>query len=392
MANSLNFQQVAAILNDVISQAKGAQTLAPVDYADFVNIAQAALLQGIDPLNIGISQVIDRTIISNRPYYAKFPRMEKDSSSWGHMTRKINFVDSDFVDDQGYPLTDGTSIDHYVIRKPKTLQLNFYGRNIVADFVTRTEDQLRTAFSGPDQFGEFISGMFQNLSDKHVQKLEAISRATLGNLITGVVTAGNTNQIVHLLTEYNAVTGITPPLTATTVYDPANYEPFMKWVYGRIQVARDMLTERSQLFHLNVTGKEIQRHTPYGMQQLYMYAPELRQMQARVLSAAFNEDRIEYDSIELVNYWQAIDTPTSVSGTPAYMGSDGSVITAGSDVQVDDIFAVLTDVETLGVHRRIENTIPTPLNARGRYVNYWYHWVFDSFVDYTENAVIFTLD
>lgn len=391
MANTLNFTQVSTILNDIIKQAQGGNPIAPVSYDDFVNIAQAALLQGVDPLNVGISQVIDRTIISTRPYYAKFARMEKDSSSWGHMTRKINFVDQDFVDDSGYPLTDGTSIDHYVVRKPKVLQLNFYGRNIVADFITRTEEQLRTAFSGPDQFGDFIAGMFQNMSDKHEQKAEAISRATLGNLITGVVTAGNTNQVVHLLTEYNTVTG--QSLTATTVFEQTNYEPFMKWVYARIQSVRDLMTERSQIFHLNVTGKEIQRHTPYDMQMLFMYAPYLRQMEARVLSGAFNEGRLEYGGgIELVNYWQSIQTPLEVQGTPVYMGTDGSAITAPADVTVDNIFAVLTDIETLGVHRRVENTIPTPLNARGRYVNYWYHWVFDSFVDYTENAVIFTLD
>lgn len=390
MANTLSFQQCAAILNDIIKQAQGVNSIAPVSYDDFVNVAQAALLTGVDPLNVGISQVIDRTIISQRPYYAKFPKMEKDSAAWGHMTRKINFVDQDFVVDSGYPLTDGTSVDHYVIRKPKTLQLNFYGRNIVADFITRTEEQLNTAFSGPEQFGEFIGGMFQNISDKHEQKMEAISRATLGNLITGVVTANNTNQVVHLLTEYNAQMGTS--YTSVTIMQAANYEPFMKWVYARIQAVRDMLTERSQIFHLNVTGKEIQRHTPYDMQQLYMYAPYLRQMEARVLSGAFNEGRLEYNSIELVNYWQSIETPLEVQGTPVYMGTDGSLITAGASVTVDDIFAVLVDVETLGVHRRIERSIPTPLNARGRYVNYWYHWIFDSFVDYTENAVVFTLD
>ena len=390
MANTLSFQQCATILNDIIKQAQGGNPIAPVSYDDFVNVAQAALLTGVDPLNVGISQVIDRTIISQRPYYAKFPKMEKDSSAWGHMTRKINFVDQDFVDDSSYPLTDGTSVDQYVIRKPKTLQLNFYGRNIVADFITRTEDQLKTAFSGPEQFGEFVGGMFQNISDKHEQKMEAISRVTLGNLITGVVTANNTNQVVHLLTEYNAQMGTS--YTSTTIMQAANYEPFMKWVYARIQAVRDMLTERSQIFHLNVTGKEIQRHTPYDMQQLYMYAPYLRQMEARVLSGAFNEGRLEYNSIELVNYWQSIETPLEVQGTPVYMGTDGSLITAGASVTVDDIFAVLVDVETLGVHRRIDRTIPTAMNARGSYVNYWFHWCFDSFVDYTENAVVFTLD
>lgn len=390
MANTLTFNQVSTIVNEIVNQATGKNNIAPVSYDDLVNVMQSALLVGIDPLNVGISQVIDRTIISNRPYYAKFPKMEKDATSWGHMTRKINFVDQDFVDDSGYPLTDGTSIDHYIIRKPKVLQLNSYGRNVVADFITRTEEQLNSAFSSPEQFGEFIAGMFQNISDKHEQKMESICRATLANLILGIVTANPTNQVVHLLSEYNSATG--QSLTATTVFQEQHYSPFMKWVYSRIQSVRDLLTERSQVFHLNVAGKEINRHTPYGMQQLYMFAPMLRQMEARVLSAAFNEDRLEYDSIEVVNYWQSIKNPLEVTGTPVYMGTDGSVINETNTQTVDNIFAVLCDVETIGVHRRIERTIATPLNARGRYVNYWYHWLFDSMVDYTENAVVFVLD
>lgn len=390
MANTLSFNQISTIVNEIVNQATGKNAIAPVNYNDLVNVMQSALLTGIDPLSVGISQVIDRTIISSRPYYAKFPRMEKDASSWGHMTRKINFVDQDFVDDNAYPLTDGTSIDHYIIRKPKVLQLNCYGRNIVADFITRTEEQMNSAFSSPEQFGEFIAGMFQNISDKHEQKMESICRATLANLILGVVTANPTNQVVHLLTEYNAATG--QSLTSTTVFQEAHYSPFMKWVYARIQNIRDLMTERSQIFHLNVTGKEINRHTPYKDQQLYMYAPMLRQMEARVLSAAFNEDRLEFDTVELVNYWQSIETPLEVTGTPVYMGTDGSVITPGSDQTVDNIFAVLCDVETLGVHRRIDRTVPTPLNARGLYVNFWYHWCLDSVCDYTENCVVFILD
>jgi hypothetical protein len=34
----------------------------------------------------------------------------------------------------------------------------------------------------------------------------------------------------------------------------------------------------------------------------------------------------------------------------------------------------------------------TPLNARGRYTNFWYHWRFRNYVDFTENIIVFTLD
>ena len=203
---------------------------------------------------------------------------------------------------------------------------------------------------------------------------------------------------MKLLTEYNTLTG--QSLTATTVMNQTNYEPFMKWVYARIQQARDLLTERSTIYHLNVTSpnsKKIARHTPYNRQVLYMYAPQMRQMQARVLSGAFNEGRLAYKDIELVNYWQDINDPWKVSGIPVYMGADGSATIPQSNnnpttVTVDKIFALLADDEAMGYRRYSEGMYATPLNARGRYTNLWYRWKWQQFVDYTENMIVFTLD
>lgn len=390
MANTLTFQQSAAVLNELAQQVTGRKDLAAVDVKSFVSVAQTALLTGIDPLAQGISQVLDRTLFAVRPYYAKFNSMLKTDAEFGAWDRKINYIDDDFVDDAAYPLTDGQSVDQYVVRRPKTLQLNFYGQNITADYITRTEDQLKVAFRGPDEFGEFFAGALQNLSDKHEQKTESIARLNLVNAITGIVTANNANQRVRLLTLYNAETG--QSLTATTVMAPGNYEPFMRWAYAKIQTVRDMLTERSIVYHLNVTGKPLNRHTPYGDQILYMFAPSLRQMEARVLGDTFNQGRLEYRDIEIVNYWQSIETPMAVEGTPVYMGADGAVINASKDVTVNNIFAVLCDREAMGIRRYSEGMRATPLNARGRYTNLWYHWRWRNYVDYTENMVVFTLD
>lgn len=390
MANTLSFNQSAAVLNSLANQVTGRTDLTAVDTASFVSVAQTALLVGIDPIAQGISQLLDRTIFSSRPYYAKFRDMERSSAEFGAWDRKINYVDSDFVDDAGYPLVDGQSVDHYTVRKPKALQLNFYGQNIVSDFITRTEDQLKVAFRGPDEFGEFFAGALQNLSDKHEQKTENIARMNLINLIIGVVTANNNNQRVRLLTEYNAVTGLN--LTATTVFQDGNYTPFMRWAYARIQQARDALTDRTTLYHLNVTGKTIARHTPYEMQRLYMYAPALRQMEARVMSDTYHDGMIKYAPTEIVNFWQAAETPMNVSGNAVYMGTDGALVTPAEAVTVANVFAVLTDRETMGLRRYSEGMRATPLNARGRYTNFWYHWRWRNYVDYTENAIVFTLD
>lgn len=392
MANSLTISQAVTVLNSLIAQMQGGASLAATDVTDFVSVAETALKTGFDPILGAISQVLDRTIFSIRPYYAKFRAMEKTNSEYGAWTRKINYCDRPFVQDDGYNLTDGTSLDPWIIRHPDTIQLNITGQEVVQDYFTKTEEQMKSAFRGPDEFGQFWAGVLQNLSDKHEQKTEAIARATIMNAIGAISGTGGTEQTVHLLTEYNAQTGLS--LTSTTVYDPANYGDFMKWVYARIQTVRDFMTERSINFHLNVpnASKYIQRHTPYNRQVLYMYAPELRQMEARVLSAAFNEGRLAYKDIELVNYWQSIETPTTVNVKYGSIDGDGEYAAAASATTVSDIFALLVDDDAMGYTRYSEGMHATPINARGRYTNFWYSWKWNSYFDGTENCVLFTLD
>ena len=402
MANSLTIDQAVTVLNSIVSQAQGGASLTATDLTDFVSVAQSALLAGYDPVLGAISQVLDKTIFSIRPYYAKFKAMEKTNSEYGAWTRKINYCDRPFVQDDGFNLTDGTSLDPWLIRHPDVIQLNIYGQEVLEDYITRTEEQLKLAFRGPNEFGEFFAGALQNISDKHEQKNEAVARANLMNAIGAITTCGGTEQIVHLLTEYNTIltaAGKTA-LTNVTVYDPDNYPAFMKWAYSRIQSVRDFLTERSIMFHCNVpnASKYIQRHTPYNRQILYMYAPELRQMEARVLSAAFNEGYLKYKDIELVNYWQAIDTPTDVEVIPVGIDGDGAVYvqetTPGTPdtITVNNVFALLVDDDSMGYTRYSDGMYATPINARGRYTNLWYHMRWQSFVDLTENMVLFTLD
>lgn len=392
MANSLTVSQAVTVLNSLMSQMQGASALTATDVSDFVSVAETALKTGFDPVLGAISQVLDRTIFSIRPYYAKFKAMEKSNSEYGAWTRKINYCDRPFVQDDGFNLTDGTALDPWVIRHPDTIQMNITGQEVLQDYFTKTEDQMKLAFRSADEFGQFWAGVIQNLSDKHEQKTEACARANLINAIGAVSSAGGTEQVVHLLTEYNTQTG--KSLTSTTVYDPANYGDFMKWVYGRIQTIRDFLTERSINYHFNVpnASKYIQRHTPYNRQILYMYAPELRQMEARVLSAAFNEGRLAYKDIELVNYWQSIETPTTVNAKTVSIDGDGVVDVAASATTISNIFALLVDDDAMGYTRYSEGMHATGLNARGRYTNFWYSWRWNQFVDLSENIVLFVLD
>ena len=387
-ANDLTVEQIVTVLNSVAQQATGNANLTATNTSDFTTVAQTTLKAGADPIMQAISQTLSKTIFSIRPYFEKFQGLRVDSVRWGNRVRKLNSVDRPFVQSEKWNIVDGTTIDPFTIRLPEVLQTNFYGQDTYSDQMTIMDDQLDVAFRGPDEFGSFLSMIMSNITDKQAQAREALARGCIANFIGGKV-AGDSTNVIHLLTEYNALTGLS--LTSTTVYQPANFAPFMQWVYSRVAEISSRLTERTVNYHINVTGKEIARHTPYEKQKVFLYAPARFQMDARVLADTFHDNYLRYAATETVNYWQAINEPDAVNVKATYMGSAGTLTTMGAAAKTSNIFAVLIDEEAAG-YTTIHEDMGSIYNPRGKYSNIF--WSFDMryWNDFTENGVIFLLD
>lgn len=387
--NDLTFNQIATVLTDIVKQATGQEVLTPVDAKEFVTVGQTALKAGYDPLLNAISQVLSRTIFSIRPYSRKFKGLEVSNQRFGNWTRKLNISDGDWVDTPRFELTDGQSIDQYKVNKPNILQTNFYGSNVFdLEPITIFKDQLDCAFESADEFARFISMIMSNASDRIEQAHENIARATIGNLI-GAKVQYDTDNVIHLLTEYNTLTGLS--LTAQTVYQPDNFVGFMQWVWSRIEALSDMMTERSLKFHINITDKPIMRHTPKERQRVYMYAPARHQITSRVLADTYHDNLMRFAYTETVNFWQNIDDPTGVKVKPVYLKTDGTIIEGDAET-VSNVFAVITDAETMGYTVVNQWSGTSPFNAAGGYTNYFWHFTDRYLTDFTENAVIMLLD
>lgn len=389
--NNLDFNQLSTVLNAITKEATGQAVIAPTNTAEFVSVGTTALQAGYDKLATAISQVLQRTIFSIRPYSRRFAGLEADSRRWGAITRKLSIVDKDFEDATRFELQDGAAPpSQYTVHKPSVLQENFYGANIFDKAVTIYRDQLDQSFTGPDQFAEFLSMVMGNISDIREQSYETVSRATIGNLIGGVIASGNTAQVVHLLTEYNGATELS--LTIKTVYQPDNFAPFMKWVYARVAEISAKLTERSMMYHTNVTGKIVQRHSPYDRQKVYLYAPTRYQMDARVIADTFHDTYLRYADTETVNFWQSLETPDQIQVVPSYLGANGNIVTSENTVTVSNLFGVIFDEDAAGIQFFNEWAAPTSFDARNGFYNDWYHWTIRFWNSFTENAVVLQMN
>ena len=394
-ANELSFVQLSTILNAINAQATGETGLVATDTSSFITVAQATLKTGVDPVLNAISQVLSRTIFSIRPYNAKFGGLMVSEQRWGNHVRKLTPIDKPFEDDDRLDLVDGSSQDQYTINKPDVIQTNYYGADVVQKSLTIFKDQLDSAFSGPDEFGSFISMIMTNVSDMIAQKDESTARAALINTIMSNSMygeeEGTEEKCVHLLTEYNQATGQT--LNRHDLNTDATYMAFAKWAYARIQQVSQLMSERSCKYHINIGDKKIMRHSPYDMQKLYISAQEYNRLSASVLSSVFNPEYLRVGEYEAVPYWQAIDAPTSVNAKPVALNpADGTLVTVDEAAEVTNIFALLFDEEAIGVTRVNQWSAATPFNAKGGYTNMFWHFTERYWNDFTENSVLFTLD
>ena len=407
IASAMTVYQAGTILSSLVKQATGISPITPTTPGEFVSVATTAIQAGYDPILNALSQMWGRTIFSVRPYSRMFKGMEMDMERWGNATRKLSIADKDVEDDArfeypaGYQTGqtpangDGKSVDMFALNKPDVLQTNFYGQAVYENSYTIFRDNLDTAFTSPAEFMRFTSMVAQNRSDKLEQYRENIARGLLANYAGSLLAEAQETRVIHLLTEYNTLTGLS--LTAQTVYQPDNFAPFMRWVFSRVSVLSKMMRERSEMFQTVVKNKHVMRHTPADRLKVYMYTPAMEQMTAMVNSVTYHDDFIKYTDFEAVNFWQSIETPDSISVNPIYTRNDGTLfIKKGENnaagVVQGGIFGLMFDEDALGYAQVNAWNQLTPFNAKGGYWNDFDHVNFRTMQDMTEKGLILLLD
>ena len=387
--NNMSIENAYALIAELHEQATGQKVAAPVNSADFVSVAQATLAAGYEPVLNAISQVIGRTLVAVRPYTRKFAGLEYSAEKWGGITRKISFGDRDPVSSPVFELVDGASVDQQEVRKPDVLETRYVGSDIFQGHITVFRDQLDLAFSSAAELARFMSGLMTNFSNQKEQWLEELSRNALANFIGAKNIVDSGAGIVHLLTEYNTLTGLS--LTATTVRQPANWASFIRWVYARIDQISKKMTERSQLFQAPITGKKIFRHTPVEDQKVYVLDEFLSSIKAEVLSTTYNDSYLQLADTEAVGYWQDILEPDVVDVTPAYMDADGTVKT-GAEQDLSKVIGVIFDRDAVGYNIYMDTIDASPFNAKGLYYNLFQNCRVMYTNDLTEKGVVLCLD
>ena len=386
--------QAYSIMNAIHAQATGTTTIAPINHDQFVSVAQKVLAAGYEKTLNAITTVLSRTLVAVRPYNRKFADLEASSDRWGAMVRKLSYGDIDVEEDVAYTLADGSSIDPFEIQKVPVLELDWIGAASWSLRHTVTKDQLKAAFSEEKSFMDFVTGQTTHINNLREQYLENAARQTLVALMLARSASESDvpEGVVHLVTDYNTFIGSpSPALTLDDLMAPDKIRGFYQYVIGRIAGLSRRFEERSELYQNKITGYKINRHTPREDQRLYLAADVMETIATQVDANTFNEEFLKLPVHEEVSFWQAIDTPLSISGTPPVLNADGTLGTASATSETA-VLGILLDRDAAGYNVYLDEIEPAIYNNRGRYWNFVNSIRVMEQVDLSEKSVLLLLD
>lgn len=427
MSRALTPQDCYGIIRAIHAQLTGQAALAGVDASNFVSVGEEILAAGTENTLNALSLVLGRTFVATRPYNAKLDLFNVTNSGlYSNRMRKISYL-SQWAEPSGAFNTNlytnhAMTFDNgsnpagtppvaqslptmWEQNQPVPIELNFAGRSVWDESITIYEDQLQTAFRDPEEFARFMSGVMVEKGNDIESEKEAFNRALLLNYLAGLydidLALGQTGMVMDLAAWYN--TKFNTNHSRNTLLT-TEFKPFLEFVITAIKQGSDLLTHRTAISHWAISKTDsnsgltykLLRHTPKDRQKLMMYRPFWIDAEARVLPEIFNDQYLKPENYEGVDYWQAYGASISGYGpaidfTPAIPDTTSSPIvqTTGSQVQLDYVVGVLYDEDALMIDYQLDSSYSTPIEARKRYRNIWWHFAKNAICDFTENGILF---
>lgn len=414
MSKALTPQDAHVIINLVAKEATGQNpSIQAVDSSTFVSVGETILRTGTENTLNAISIVLGRTLMAVRPYDAKLKILNAiESGLYTSRIRKISYYSREAQAsgafntnlytnhamgfDNGSNPSGGTPQSLPTMweqNQPVPLELNFAGRDVWDDNTTIYEIQLQQAFRSEEDFIAFITGIMTEKGNDIESQKEAFNRMTLLNYMAGIYDLNSSNgAAIDMVAAFNTKYGTNYTGTdLRTTY----YKEFLEFFTATVRLLSDTLENRSLKYHwsptktINGVNYELLRHTPKSKQKLILYKPFIYDAETKVMSEIFNPEYLKLDNYESVNFWQNEIDSAKISVTPAIPDvTDPTQQIAGSAVQLDYVLGVLFDEDAIMVDYQLDESYTTPVEARKRYRNIWWHFSKNSINDFTENGIL----
>lgn len=392
--NSMTPQDAYMLINAVAKQATGRTDLTATDTSSFVSVGETLLRTGVENTLNALSTVFATTYFSNEAYTGRLATIEQTSGQWGAITREITALSQDAEQSQDWntennpnQLVDGKSVDMYSIKKPKALELKFYGTKLLQRHITRFRGQLAQAFSSESEFLSFYEAVMIEFRNDIETDRESERRVTMLNYMAGLSAMGQEVDLAH---EFNQTYGT--QYTRKELLSEQRMK-FMPFVVSRIKLDSIKMQERTSLYHTNITGyPDIMRFTRQENQRLLMLASFWVNAEGQVMPFVFDDKNLQVEKKELVSWWQAPDDESAIKITPSVIDpATGQAKVNDTEVDVPYVLGCLYDRRAMGIQFQFDYADTTPFNSAGGYWNMYVHSRKNYWNNFTHNGILYVV-
>lgn len=390
----MEVKQIYELLNNVNKEVLGESAVIKEDLSNIADIGTTVFdSTSVDNYVKSLVDHIGKVIFVNREYLGNAPSVLMDGWEYGSVLQKITADIPDATENKEWDLQNGVSYDVNVFVKPSA-ESKFFNKRVTFEIdMSFPENQVKSAFTNAEQMNGFISMIRSNIQKSMTLKTDALIMRTINNMSAQTVynafgavdsEAGysdkNAVRAVNLLKSYNDIFG-----AGLTVEKALTDKDFIRYASYSISLYKDRLSKMSKLF--NIGGKS--RFTPSDDLHIVLLSEFAESANVYLSSDTYHNELVKLPNYETVPYWQgsgesyAFADVSKIDVSTQNPTADGVV-----DVSIGGIIGVMFDRDALGV-TNIDNAVTSQYNAKGRFLNEFYHYTSGYFNDTNENFIVF---
>ena len=423
MARALTPRDAHAIVNLVMQELTGQKgSIQKVTTDNFVSVGELINQSPTENVYNALSIPLLRTLIAARTYDDEFMIFNAlDSGVYSDRMRKISFLskgakpagswNTQLFTNLAAGFTAGENESGGTPQSTKSQweqcpvipkELHFGGSSVWDHGITWYKDAAKNAFADEATFNRFWAGaLVENANDIKSEK-NAFRRVALLNFIAGLydLTTYGT-KVLNLTYEFNQKygTSYTSAQLRTTYL-----KEFLAFFVSTFKTYSKNMKYRSLNYHVDmpetVNGEtyHLLRHTPYNRQRVILYEPLFIDAEAMVLPEIFRPEYLDLNTQYYgVQWWQNENAPSAIDVVPSIPDLNsvstyyGEQVT-GTRVQLDYVVGLIFDEDAIMTDFQLDDVNTTPLEARKRFRNTWYAMKRNLINDFSEKAVLFTME
>lgn len=381
----MKLTQVATLLNEtIVPNLLGVGTTISADLSNIVDLGTAlADVTAEDMQDFAKDLVVGvaRNLFDSRAYRSETYGLMNDAWEFGGVVQRVKVKLYSATDSpiwtlqNGQDYFDGTYYGADIDSKIYTKDTIFQVKNSIP------VEKFKQSFTSADGVMSLIATIEQQVDNTITMELNGLAKTTLQQMIATSVASG---QVIHLLTEYNTLAGLSgdDALTADTCLYNA---PFLRWCAMTIVRLRDLTQDMNKKYN----DGTIETFTPADDLRVTLLSEFARSIEFNMEADTFHNDIVSVGEYNVINFWQnSSDDMLPSLGTTAEVKTN---VGEASPVTVSGVVGTIFDRYTAGLTARLDK-ITAQYIANGDYTTYFHHIANSRFIDTRNTGIVLCLD